>query len=132
MEAVATSLEENLRLYTRIDARLTEAEKKTVETERRAIEIEAKSDRRASTYRRLWGTLAVMLLIVGVGGFALNSYRTEQLCMQRNEANANNTELIQERVNTLSAANPLDPALPSLNRFLDRSVPIDCGNLLGK
>lgn len=130
MEAVSKALEENLKLYTKIDVRLTDAENKTNETARRAAEIEAKSDKRASTYRRLWGTLAVAVLVVGVGGFGLNAYRTRQLCNQRNLANASNTLLVQEDVAMLLAKDPTNAALPGLQRYLTRSVQVDCSGFL--
>lgn len=130
MEAVSGALKENLELYARIDVRLTEAEHKTNKTERHAIAIEAKSDSRAGTFRRMWAMLVVMLLVIGLGGFGLNAYRTKQLCMQRNEANSSNTLLVQEDVNMLLAKDPTNPALPGLQRYLTRSVQVNCGGFL--
>lgn len=129
MEAVSNALRENLELYTKIDARLTDAESRTVRNEQHAAQIEETSDRRTDTFRRMWITLAVTVLTVGLGGFSLNAYQTRQLCIQRNEASASSTQLVQEQFDKLTAVNPNDLSLLSLSRFLDRSTPVNCNKL---
>jgi hypothetical protein len=122
MEAVSASLEENSKIY----ARLTVAEDRTKETARRATAIEVQSNARAGKFMRLWVTLLLVVVLVGGGGFALNAYRTRQLCEQRNDANLSNSTLIQDALSRLPAESQ---ARASYMDFLARSVQIDCNRL---
>lgn len=124
MEAVAESLRENLSQYAKIDARFEHIEHK-------AAEIEDSFARQANTAKKMGIISFCILLIIAVGGFGLNAYRTKELCVQRNETNALSTAMIQDDVSALLLSDPGNARLPALQKFLAATVPVDCGSFPG-
>jgi len=133
MRTLSQDFKSNTARYEEVIARFDQAEADLRETRKFAKDIEAyavsidkKSDHRAATFKKLWMMLIVLVFAIVGTGFALNEYRTVQLCNQRNELNANSTSLIQEDIAVLTVKDPSNAALPGLKRYLNRSTPVQC------
>lgn len=95
--------------------------------------IEAKSDSRASIFKKMWILLFVIGLVGSLGLFELNSYRTAQLCEARNDLNQNNVNIINLSIDRLMEQEQTADTVDSLSRLRDyvsKSAPVNCGDLI--
>lgn len=120
------SLDANTKSLTAVSKALDDNQKYTES-------IEAKSDSRASIFKKMWILLFVIGLVGSLGLFELNSYRTDQLCEARNDLNQNNVDIINLSIDRLMEQEQTADTVDSLARLRDyvsKSAQVNCGDLI--